>query len=322
MHAAHSPVTTPDLHEPVRCIVAPGYPPADPALRAHLGRSRTLRPGMLLHWEDGQEAVDLIAQTEIDPGLRVVLLLEGSVDVSYGSQRMALTSGWGGTSAALVAVTEPEQLTRRARRGAYSRRVNLNLGPDWLEQTGAAPAVLEEFMRHHLAMRHWQVSPRALAIAERIVRPPQLEPLLQNIYLESRVLDLVGEALATLDPQHGALPPPATASELRPREHRRLRDLRAFLASGRADGLSLTEIARHAGVNASTLQRQFRAVYGTTVFDHLRECRLLRARRALEQDGLTVGQAAEIAGYTSAANFATAYRRRFGHVPKLARSRL
>jgi AraC-like DNA-binding protein len=75
-------------------------------------------------------------------------------------------------------------------------------------------------------------------------------------------------------------------------------------------------------VNANTLQRQFRAVFGTTVFDYLRECRLLRARRALEHGGVTVGQAALAAGYTSAANFATAYRRRFGHVPKLARSRI
>lgn len=306
---------------PARCIVTPGCLPDEPALRAHLERSRRLRPGLLLHWEDAREEGDLIAQTEIDEGLRIVLLLEGEVDVSYGRQRVALSCGCGGASAALVAVAEPEQLTRRARRGAYSRRVNLNLGLGWLAQAGAAPGALEDFMGRHLAMRRWDLSPRAVAIAERIVHPPRLEPLLQNIYLESRALELAGEALAGLDRHPGALPSTA-AGALRPREHQRLRELHAFLASGRADGLSLDEIARHAGVNANTLQRQFRAVYGTTVFDHLRECRLLRARHALEHDGVTVGQAATVAGYTSAANFATAYRRRFGHPPKLARSRV
>lgn len=75
-------------------------------------------------------------------------------------------------------------------------------------------------------------------------------------------------------------------------------------------------------MNANTLQRQFRSVYGTTVFEHLRECHLQRARQALEHDGITVGQAALVAGYTSAANFATAYRRRFGLPPKLARARV
>ena len=86
--------------------------------------------------------------------------------------------------------------------------------------------------------------------------------------------------------------------------------------------MSLDAIARHAGVNANTLQRQFKTLFGTTVFDFVRECRMQRARRALENDGVTAGQAAQIAGYTSAANFATAYRRRFGHTPKQARVRV
>lgn len=86
--------------------------------------------------------------------------------------------------------------------------------------------------------------------------------------------------------------------------------------------MSMDDIARQSGVNANTLQRQFRTVYGTTIFDHLRESRLLRARQALELEGVTVGQAAMIAGYTSAANFATAYRRRFGTPPKLVRTRV
>ena len=318
MHGTPFPAMPPGS-VPAHCVVTPGSPPVEPALRAHLSRSRRLRPGLLLHWDDSYEASDLIAQTTLGEGLRIVLLLEGVVDVSYGAQRVALSSAQGGASAAMVAMAEPEQLTRRMRQGAYSRRVNLNLGLDWLAQAGAASGAVDDFMRCHLAMRPWQVSPRAVAIAEQLVRPPQLEPLLQNLYLESRTLELAGEALAAL---HPAAPPPAASAALRPREHQRLRELCAFLASGQADDLSLGDIARHVGVNANTLQRQFRAVYGTTVFDYLRECRLLRARRALEHDGVTVGQAAMVAGYTSAANFATAYRRRFGHAPKLARSRV
>lgn len=311
-----------------RCVIAPGAEPAEPGLRAHLQRMRELRPGLHLHSDDARETRDLTAQTEIDEGVRIVLLLEGAVDVSYGSQRVALSNARGGASAMMVAVAEPEQFTRRAHRGHYSRRVSLGLGWNWLMQAmgteGGVPAgAVGGFMRRHLATQRWEVSPRAVAIAEQIVRPPQLEPLLQNIYLESRALELVSEALSTLYHHPSAPPPPAVApAALRPREHQRLRELHAFLATGEADGLSLDDIARHAGVNANTLQRQFRVVYGTTVFDYLRECRLLRARQALERDGLTVGQAAMVAGYTSAANFATAYKRRFGLAPKLARTRV
>ena len=101
-----------------------------------------------------------------------------------------------------------------------------------------------------------------------------------------------------------------------------MRALHAFLQTDAAMDMSLDALARQAGTNANTLQRHVRAVYGTTVFDFVREHRLQRARHALEQDGLTVGQAALVAGYNSAANFATAYRKRFGLPPKLSRGRI
>ena len=311
-----------------RCVVAPGAMPSEPGLRAHLQRMHELRPGLHLHSDDAHDARDLTAQTEIGVGLRIVLLLEGAVDVSYGGERVALSSSRGSVSACMVAVAEPDLFTRRAHRGVYSRRVNLGLERRWLEQAcggadGRGTGPLEDFMRRHLATRRWQLSARGVALAEQIVRPPQLNPLLQNMYLESRALELVSEAVGALYAHPGAaLPTAGEASGLRPREYQRMRELHAFLGSGQGDHLSLDGIARHAGVNANTLQRQFRAVFGTTVFDHLRECRLQRARHALEHDGLTVGQAAVLAGYTSAANFATAYRRRFGMPPKLARARI
>ena len=179
-------------------------------------------------------------------------------------------------------------------------------------------------------MHHWQPSARIAAVAEQITRAPDLSPLLLHLYLESRALELVGEALASLS-QHAPGPAPApvpapapaaAALRLLPHEHQRMRALHAFLQTDGAMDMSLDALARQAGTNANTLQRHFRAVYGTTVFDFVREHRLQRARHALEQDGLTVGQAALVAGYNSAANFATAYRKRFGMPPKLARARI
>ncbi len=298
---------------------------AEAELRAHVSRLRELRPGLNLHSEDGCDPRDQTAQADIDAGLRLVVLLEGRIDVSYGLTRVALSHQGAGASAALVSVAERERFERRARSGVYSRRVSLGLTPAWLAQAGGGDGAgwpdLQRFMHEHLATRQWQLSPRAAVIAEQIVHPPGLTPLLQHMYLESHALELLGEALATVGDCEAAAAG-GSAAGLLPREHQRLRELHAFLASGQADALSMDAIARQAGVNASTLQRQFRSVYGTTVFEFLRECRLQRARQALERDGITVGQAALLAGYTSAANFATAYRRRFGLAPKLARVRV
>lgn len=327
---------------------APASDAMQEALRSHLARLRVLRPGLHMHADDRVDAQDFTASGELDAGLRIVVLLEGMVDVSYGPRRVALTScdgvpgrtrAGGGRSAVvpralMVSVAQPERFERRARRGAYARRVSVGVGAEWLEQLASASApgmaAVEAFRRQHLAMHHWQPSTRITALAEQITRAPDLSAPLLHLYLESRALELVGEALASLA-QHAPGPapapvpapaPPDAALRLLPQEHRRIQALHAYLQRDEAMDASLDDLARQAGTNATTLQRHFRAVYGTTVFDFVRETRLQRARRSLEQDGLTVGQAALLAGYNSAANFATAYRRRFGMQPKLARARL
>lgn len=317
--------------------VQPSAPPTEgmqASLQRHLQRVRVLRPGLHLHADDTADVQDFTASGEMEAGLRIVLLLEGSVDVSYGPRRVALSSGAvsqrargpGLPRALLVSVAEPERFERRGRRGAYARRVSVGLGGEWLEQVAGPSAsdAMEAFRRQHLAMHHWQPSARIAAVAEQITRAPDLSPLLLHLYLESRALELVGEALASLS-QHAPGPAPAPAAaalRLLPHEHQRMRALHAFLQTDGAMDMSLDALARQAGTNANTLQRHFRAVYGTTVFDFVREHRLQRARHALERDGLTVGQAALVAGYNSAANFATAYRKRFGMPPKLARARI
>ena len=138
-------------------------------------------------------------------------------------------------------------------------------------------------------------------------------PLLQRLYLESRALDIAVDALACLGEARAS-----ETSRLRPHEHRRMARLLERLDSGEADGWSLDMMARDAGINVNTLQRQFRQLKGTTVFEYQRGRRLVRAREALEREGVTVRQAAWIAGYSSAANFATAFRRRFGMTPRQA----
>jgi AraC-like DNA-binding protein len=146
-----------------------------------------------------------------------------------------------------------------------------------------------------------------------MIHPPAYTPVLQRLYLESRAIELAAEALHVMSGVE-AVP------QLRQREQKRINIVRDLLESGTADDLSLDEIARRAGSNASTLQTQFRAAFGTTVFEYLRRTRLTRARIALEREGCSIVEAAGIAGYTSPANFATAYKRQFGITPRQSRA--
>jgi AraC-like DNA-binding protein len=53
---------------------------------------------------------------------------------------------------------------------------------------------------------------------------------------------------------------------------------------------------------------------------YLRVRRLEAARDAILHQGVSVNDAAHLAGYNNAANFATAFRRRFGYAPSRDRS--
>lgn len=72
--------------------------------------------------------------------------------------------------------------------------------------------------------------------------------------------------------------------------------------------------AQRAAMSPSSLRSKFRAAYGCSVFDYLRDCRLERARGYL-LEGYSVQQAARMSGYQHATNFSTAFRRRYGFSP-------
>lgn len=304
---------------------------------AHVARIREVRPGLRVHADDATDEFDAVMSGQCTPGLHLVLLLEGALDVSYGDRRVLLTTdgrracrdGAGHPGAGrpnvrmqsfLLNALQPDTFRRRLSKGGYARRLSLAMSGEWLAHLQAAsraalPERLDSMLSAHLAIQFWQPTPRAAALAEQIVRPPAYQPMQQAIYLESRVLELLAEAFAPLEAEEAG----ASDAALGSRDYRRMAELRAFLASDAAQDLSLDDIARRVGMSANAMQRQFRAAYGTTVFDFIREHHLQRARLALERDAVSVKQAAALAGYTSAANFATAYKRRFGVTPTLAR---
>jgi AraC-like DNA-binding protein len=220
----------------------------------------------------------------------------------------------------LTCLARQEQFERRSTGGGRVRKVNVTISPEWLEDGGLGAdcgSALLDFTQSHLSVARWRPSARIVALAEQILRPPPYAAVLRSLYLESRAIEIVQEALQAV--AHAGMTP---AAALRPGEDRRIRAVRDFLEENLTAVLSLEEIAREVGLGVSTLQRQFRAVYGTSVFDYLRHRRLELARDALERDGVSVAQAAYIAGYSSPANFATAFRRSFGVPPKHLRARL
>lgn len=86
-----------------------------------------------------------------------------------------------------------------------------------------------------------------------------------------------------------------------------------------AEQLTLTRLAKHAGVSVRSIQAGFREDLDTTPVAYIRDRRLDKVRKALldamPSDGVTVGRVAERWGFTNAGTFAIRYRERFGESP-------
>jgi len=89
-----------------------------------------------------------------------------------------------------------------------------------------------------------------------------------------------------------------------------------------ADPLDLPSLAKVAGVGERQLIRLFDTQMGASTMEFYRNLRLERGRLLLRQSALSVNEIARIVGFSSAAHFATRYRRYFGHAPGVERSTL
>lgn len=278
-----------------------------------------VRPGFYLYTADWMHLQDMQCQAMLHPGVHVLLRLQGCAGLSLGDtpllpdpQAQDVT----GSAGLAFFLAEPTPMIRQASLETCERMVGLLLMPQWLENHGLLSMDIRAGWGRHLSYRRWRPSARATTLANQLLRQGTQANPLQQLLCESKALELVAEALDFL-----ACDQPESAG-LRPDEFRRVSRLKVFLDSGEADRLDLAAIAQYAGCNANSLQQWFRQAYGKTIFDYLRESRLRRAARLLEQDGISVGQAAEVAGYNSQSNFSTAFRRCFGICPKQMRCKV
>lgn len=89
-----------------------------------------------------------------------------------------------------------------------------------------------------------------------------------------------------------------------------------------ADPPGFETLARDAGTTTHRLHDAFRAHLNTTPAAFVREARLKEAARQLRDSATTVADVGVALGYTSPANFATAFRERFGVSPRQYRQGL
>lgn len=88
-----------------------------------------------------------------------------------------------------------------------------------------------------------------------------------------------------------------------------------YIDSHLGDPLHLDELAKSVGSYREKLGRAFLARHGTTVFCYIRDRRIARACLMLRQTEAGIADIALAVGFSSAGNFATAFREKMGVTP-------
>lgn len=103
-------------------FLATDIAPEQPVLTGHL-TAQALRPGLRVHCAEVNDLHDMRTHTVAEPGLRVLILLDGCVDVSFGSRRVSVSArpergGAPRPVGLLIGLTHAEIFERRWQRGS------------------------------------------------------------------------------------------------------------------------------------------------------------------------------------------------------------
>ena len=110
-----------------------------------------------------------------------------------------------------------------------------------------------------------------------------------------------------------------TARSMRP-EHWLLR-LRDYLHAHCAEPLSLSVVSSISGHHPVHISREFRACFGKTISDYVRQQRIVRAAGLLRRGSMTLSEIALDCGFYDQSHFTNAFRRTTGASPSAFRSR-
>jgi AraC family transcriptional regulator len=103
---------------------------------------------------------------------------------------------------------------------------------------------------------------------------------------------------------------------------RRLKQVLSFVEENLEEEISLAQIAAIAGISSSHLNTQFRLSIGMPVHQYLIQRRVERAKALMMQDGLSMAEIAQAAGFAHQSHMARHVRRVLGLPPRALRRAL
>ncbi|MDY0326925.1 MAG: AraC family transcriptional regulator [Arcobacteraceae bacterium] len=133
---------------------------------------------------------------------------------------------------------------------------------------------------------------------------------LQELYLESKLLDLVYTSLNSIETKDHN-----DTFILSQKDIECLYKAKNLLLENIQNPPSLKELAYKSAINEFKLKKGFKQVFGMTVYGMLHEYRLDYAKNLLVKNDISIQEAAGIVGYNSMGHFSKIFKEKYGILP-------
>lgn len=157
------------------------------------------------------------------------------------------------------------------------------------------------------------ITPEISYLLEEIINCPYTEHL-KKTYLQSKITILLVDILMHNEPKK---PNKNTSTQIPQKDLESLTAVENYIKANLNKTLPISVLANIAGFNRSKLKRDFKIVYGTTIFKYITRLRMEKARVLISKEGFMISQAAHEVGYTNPQHFSYAFKRTLGYLPSV-----
>jgi AraC family transcriptional regulator, transcriptional activator of the genes for pyochelin and ferripyochelin receptors len=199
--------------------------------------------------------------------------------------------------------------------------------PTWLQVTNNSNDTLQRFTDNIIEGRSMPLAKYNLPLSQsmsmviRQILDCHFTGGLRKMFLFSKCLELIVlQAEAYNQHEQAGSSAARTAPCIARSDKERLHFAQDYVRHHIVEPPSFPELARVVGLSEYQLKRGFKAMFGVTVFGYIAEHRLKRAQMLLLEREKSVSEIAYELGYSSPQHFSTAFKKKFGVAPKLARS--
>jgi AraC-like DNA-binding protein len=246
----------------------------------------------------------------VKAGLYIGIVLQGTGEswLTNSSHRFCYSNN----VLSALALREDQRLDAESRRDSRVRSVGVCYPLESLRRLDLVDA-FDELFPDGVTFFHKMLpaSPRIQAIASELIWPTT-EGAARTLLLAAQASETLVRTLLLLQQDAGI---DGVRSDIRVN----LNIVKGAMDTDLRRPWTITELAEQAGLTRTSFHAKFFRAFGVGPMDYLRARRLEAAREALLYQGISVTDAAFQAGYTNPANFATAFRRRFGVAPSSLR---